>query len=270
MRAAVAPILILVACGGGGGFPDAPVKHDATLPPGTIKVAWSLTDDTGAPITCDQVGAITMTATLRSPSIVGGQTQVFTCGVLMGESQAVDPNTYNIDFELDNASGAIAQAPRASNIIVRSNQATQLDPLVFAVVAKGNLALHVTANKPGGNCAPTASNGGGITATTITLVHKPGDACEPLTLNVGASALTGAPASTYVVNCTTPTVAPCIENDQAITTTASPSGNYQIHIRGQVGTPTCWTNDDQFAIPAANQTLTRTLNLGYSASTPGC
>ncbi len=270
MRAAYL-VLVLAACGGGGGFPDAKVKDDTPPPSGTFKLAWSLTDTNDAPIDCARVAAITVTAVVRSTQVSGGSTQVFTCSGGMGESQAITPGTYSIDFELDAGSGMIATSPRQQDIVIKSNQSTTLTPIVFKLDATGNLKLHLSANKPGGNCQPTASTGAGIANTTFVLQHAPGAACEPVTLMIGAGATSGTAATTYTVNCATPVIGPCIENDQEITTTGTPSGSYQLHVRGLVaGGAACWTNDDQIVIPAVMGTLTRTLNLGYQMSTPGC
>ena len=270
MRAALTLILFVsAACGGGGGFPDAKSKDDAAVPLGTFHLSWSLTDANDAPIDCARVAAITVTATLRSASVSGGSTQVFTCNGGTGTSQGIAPGTYSIDYELDAGSGMISSLPRVQGIVIQSNQVTELSPLVFKVDATGNLALHLTANKAGGNCAPTTSAGADILNTTFVLQHTPGAACEPVTLTIAAGATHG--ASSYTVDCTTPVVGPCIENDQAITTTGTPSGSYQLHIRGLVtGGIACWANDDQVVIPAASGTLTRTLNLGYQMTTPGC
>jgi len=49
-----------------------------------------------------------------------------------------------------------------------------------------------------------------------------------------------------------------------------PSGGYQLHVRGQVAGAECWTNDDALAVPPLGRDLTRTLNLGFQAATPGC
>ena len=51
----------LAACGGGGGFPDATIDVGPPAP-GSFSLAWSVTDTMGNAITCDQIGAQSVTA----------------------------------------------------------------------------------------------------------------------------------------------------------------------------------------------------------------
>lgn len=264
--------VVLLGCGSGGGFPDAKPKDDSNdPPPGTFRVNWSLVDAADATLTCDQISALSVTGVMRSTGIAGGSTQVFSCGALNGASQAVIPGTWNIDWELSGGAGVIATAPRSTNVVIESGQATQLPPLKFVVDATGGLDLKISANKPGGNCGLVGANGAGIDGMTITLESEPDNTCEPITLNIAAGATR--PASTYTINCATPVVAGCIESDQAITTAMPdgdiPSGPYQIHIRGTVGANTCFQNDDMFPVPAGDFDARRTFNLGPTGA-PGC
>lgn len=265
-------VALTAGCGGGGGFPDARVKDDAPPPPGTFKLSWTLTDSADAPIPCDRVQGITVVATMRSTDIVGGMTQVFTCQAGMGESQAVAPGNYTIDFELDGGTGAgmtLATFPRMDNVKITSGGSVSLPPIVFKVDATGNLAAHLAAVKTGitHNCGAGADSAG-ITGTTITLTQVSGGACASgQTLTIGPSAMTGDPGGTYTVDCATPQAYGCIETDQSVSATAMPSGNYLIHVRGTAA-GACWKNDDQLAIPAVGATKTTTLNLGFQAT--GC
>ena len=262
----------VAGCGSGGGFPDAP-PIDSPPPLGTFSLAWSVTDTTGTGITCDQIGAQTVTALVRNRGVQGGSTEVFTCGTLMGTSQGVVAGTYDIGFELtgmggDPATGLIATAQKQQGIVVKPGENTPLAPLTFAVDAKGGLKLNLSTNKPGGNCGATAAMGAGITGVSITLLHTGPGTCEPVTFAIAAGA--SRPAGSYTVNCAMPTLAPCIDADQQLSVTGVPSGAYQIHVRGKVGAADCWTNDDALPVPPLGRDLTRTLNLGFGAATPGC
>lgn len=250
---------------GGGGFPDAR-EVDAAPAGGTLSLAWTLTDTGGAPITCDQVGATTVTLLLRNRAVSGGQAEVLGCNSATGATPVLRPGTYDVRFELAGPGGLLSTATPQNGLVVRTGQDTALAPVTFAVVATGGLDLFVTANQAAGNCAPIANGGAGITATSIALNDSTG-ACEPITLTVGAGA--GRPASTYVVDCANPVLAPCIENDQRLTAAGLPSGNYAIHVRGRVGATECYLNDDSLIVPALDRVLVRTLNLGKS-TTPGC
>lgn len=265
--------VFVAACGDGGGFPDAP-PIDTPPPPGTFDLAWSLKDTSGNTITCDQIGAQTVTVLTRNRAVQGGSTEVFTCGTFKGTSGGLIAGTYDMDFELGGVGGApatglIATSPKQMGIVIKSGENVTLAPLAFAVQATGGVKLNISANKPGGNCGATGSNGAGITGMTLTMQHTSGGACEPVTFTIAPNATL--PGGSYTVNCTTPTVAPCIEADQQLTATNVKSDSYQLRVRGRIGTANCWTNDDTMPVPPLGRDVVRTLNLAAAAmGTPGC
>ena len=255
-------LVVAVGCGSGGGFPDArPI--DAPPPGGTFSLDWSLTNTSNQPITCDEIGGLSVTALLRNRDVQGGSTEVFTCGTLMGTSQALVPGIYDIDFELNGVSGLIATAPKQMGIVVTSGGNVQLAPVAFSVDATGGMKLHFTTNHAGGNCAA----GAGITQTTITLSKVSTGACSPVTFTIAAGATQ--PASTYTVNCTTPAIGPCIDDDQELSVSGIPSGTYVIHVRGKAGAD-CWKNDDQLPVPPVGHDLVSPLNLSIEMAAPSC
>ena len=146
----------------------------------------------------------------------------------------------------------------------------RLTPLAFSLDATGAVSLALNSGAGGGNCGLVANNGAGITATTITLVHNSDSTCEPQTLDISASTITGAMASTYTIDCVTPVAGPCIETDQTISASAVPADGYTIHVRGKIGTASCWSNNDSLQVPPLGATLQRTLNLSYASGTAGC
>ena len=261
--------LSIVACGSGGGFPDAR-PPDVAAPGGHFALAWSLTDTAGQPVTCDQLGAQAITAAIHNRAVEGGETEVFSCSSGSGESQGFSPGVYDMDLELGGPTGVLATAPPQLGVVLVSGQTTQLTPIAFSVQAVGGLALHFEAGKPAGNCATTAANGAGITTTSITLIKNSDSSCLPLALNVAAGATQ--PARTYTINCATPMPidGPCIDNDQAITVMGVASDSYTIHVKGKTAPTMCWTNGDSLQVPPLGATLTRTLNLGFMTSTTGC
>ncbi len=264
---------LLAGCGGGGGFPDAP-PIDVPPPPGSFDLAWSVTDAGGTVIPCDTIGAQTVTVLTRNRGVQGGSTEVFTCGTGSGTSQGLVAGTYDMNFELSGVGGAsgtglIGTAPEQRGIVIKPGEKATLAPLTFAVDAAGGIKLNLATNKAGGNCGTVANNGAGITGTTLTLQHSGTGACEPVTFTFPANATR--PAGTYTVNCTTPTVAPCIEADQQLSATGVPSGAYQLHIRGKIATADCFSNDDAIPVPPIGRDVVRILNLGAAAAgTPGC
>ncbi|MBA3819144.1 MAG: hypothetical protein H0X17_09655 [Deltaproteobacteria bacterium] len=248
------------ACGGGGGFPDAGVP-DGPVPAGTFSLDWALVDLQGAPISCDRVGGVTVTALLRNRAVQGGTTEVFSCGTGMGTTPLIPPGLYDIRFELTGVTGLVATAPEQTGIVISSGQNTPLAPVTFAINAIGGLDLLVDSLKSGGNCAAVASNGAGITAMTITLQHVLGGACEPATLMIGTTP--------YTIDCATPVEVGCIGKTTPITASGLPSDNYQIHIRGKQNALICYANDDQLRVPPNALSLMRTVNLA-ATGTAGC
>lgn len=259
-----AMFLAATACGGGGGFPDAPPEPDAR-PNGTLSVAWNLVKMAdGTPVACDPVGGQGVTLLLRNRAFQGGSTEAFSCNSKMGTTPQIPVGTYDVKFELNGISGLIATGAEQMGFEVTAGNDTALDPVTFTVDATGKVALKIDALKAGGNCA-AAPNGGGITGTTITLNHASGGACEPAVLTLTPAV--GAP-TTYTINCTTPVVTGCIESTTAITATV-PADNYQIHVRGRQAANECFINDDSIRVPPNSGTLTRTLNLA-ATSGAGC
>jgi hypothetical protein len=258
-------LVALAACGSGGGFPDA--KIDSPPGKGTFSVAWSVTDATGAAISCDTVGGVTVSIAVHNAVVENGTVEVFTCSTRTGNSMPLDPGAYDLAFELDSVSGAISSAPAQQGVAITAGGTTQLSPLTFPVDATGGLALAVSAGKPGGNCAPAAQMGAGIDTMTLALTHADGT-CAPVTFDIAADATR--PPSTYTVNCAAPPVVPCIESDQKITVGGLASGSYRMHVTGRVGGGNCYLNGDSLQVPADGNTLVHPLNLAFQTGAPGC
>lgn len=261
---AITLVAAVTGCGGGPGFVDAP--PEAAPPGGTFTLTWAVTDATGKPITCEPIGATNVAIELISHQSGNGFTDSFGCASGTGTSRELAAGTYDVLYTLEGKSGTLASGLQQLNQPIVSAQSTTLDPVTFAVDAQGALALHVNSLKTGGNCGAVSKMGAGITGVTIALQHSPGG-CEPLTFTISPGATQ--PGGTYVVNCASPVVAPCIENDQALTAAKVPADHYQIKIRGKIGATDCWANDDQFDVPPLGKTYSQTLNL-QKLSNPGC
>src|SRR5512139_2054698 len=97
--AALIAVMSMMGCGGGGGFPDAPPGPDAFVG-GTLSLDWSLVKMAdGSPVSCDQVGGVTVTLLLRNRAVQGGFTEVFSCGSKTGTTPLVPIGTYDVNFE---------------------------------------------------------------------------------------------------------------------------------------------------------------------------
>lgn len=256
-------VLCLAACGGGGGFPDAPPSPDG-IPTGTFSLDWSLVRmSDGSPITCNEVDGTTVTLLLRNRGFSGGFTEVFSCNTKTGISGPVPVGAYDVNFELTGPSGTIATAPEQRGPVVTAGNTTPLAPVTFAINAIGAIDLELDAGKPNGNCDTLANMGAEISGVRITLNHAAGiGACEPATIMIGSTP--------YTIDCATPVTTGCIEKTTAITGSL-PSDNYQIHIRADQAPNRvdCFVNDDLIQVPANNKTFARTLNLA-SSGTGGC
>jgi hypothetical protein len=247
----------LVGCDGSG-FPDAPLP-DATLF-GTVSVAWTLVDTTGAAIPCDQVGARTVGLTLRDQNGIAGVPASFSCGNSPSTTQAIKTGSYNIGFQLNGDGGTIATAMDQVGVQVTAGVTTVADPVTFVVDARGGLTLALRAQAVTSNCKPPAMDGAGITGVTLTMVDARG-ACAPITF-------VRSRGGTYTVDCASPPVATCLETDETLGVAAMPSGGYTMHVRGKVGATDCWKNDDALQVPAQGKTLTTTLNLARQPACP--
>jgi hypothetical protein len=256
--AGVIALACTTGCGGcdSGGFHlDAAPPDAVTL--GQISLAWSLTDLAGQPITCDQVGAKTVSLLVRNQAGAGGAAASFSCTNSPSVTQLFPSGTYIVGFELNGDDGTLATSPDQGNVRISGGQITPLTPIVFKVDTNGSVALSIAAPPATSNCK-SPPMGAGITSMTITLVNE-GGSCAAVTLlrSRGTTAL-----GSYTVDCGSPQTATCIESDETLTPAAPlPSGPYTIHIRGKVGGTECWHNDDSFQVPAQGKVLTRTLNL---------
>jgi hypothetical protein len=259
--------LLLAACGGGGGFPDAP-PPDQAGPTGTFSVSWTVNDQNNQPLSCDRIAAQTMTVLAHNLAFEGGATQIFTCATGMGTSQGMAPGNYEMDFELGGTFGALARGAKQSPIMIKANSNVELMPVTFAVEAVGGVALKLASGKAGGNCGAANAGGAGIDQVSITLTHNSDSTCEPITLTItdGATQAGG----TYTINCAAPALRGCIEADQVLTASGVSSDSYTIRVRGLVGGKACWLNMDSIQVPPLQKVLIRTLNLAQQTQTPGC
>lgn len=253
-------VAVLSACGDGGGFPDArPI--DSPPAGGTMSLQWRLTDEGGADVTCAQVGAQTVTLTLRNRAAEGGSTELFTCDIAAATTPPVTPGVYDVTIELTGPAGTLATLPRVMGVTVTSGQNSPLPMATFVIDATGGLDISFFAVPAGDNCT-----GAGITGMTIALERTAGGACEPVTFAISAGSGT---AGSYTVNCATPASVGCLHADQRLTVTGVPSNTYTIRVRG-TSAGGCWLNDDIIPVPTGGATTIRQLNLARAVPPGPC
>jgi hypothetical protein len=253
-------VLMVAACGGGGGFPTDGAP-EAQLPKGKFAMTWAVTDSGGNPISCAQVGGNFVTVTLKPQGGFGSESESFSCASLMSTSLlSFAPGIYDFSFELI-GNGRLSVGPQQLAVEIKSNETTNLAPVAFAVDATGKLELFVNTGVTGGNC----TGGAGVATTLISLTHQGGGPCEAVTFAIAAGA--SEPAGTYTIDCTTPFNG-CIDADQKLTVTSLPSGGYNLSVNARVGAAECYKGAVGLTVPAMSATLMQTLNL--TQQTTGC
>jgi len=130
-RALVLSLVVsAAACGGGGGFPDAPAFQDAAAP-GKFQLDWTLQDSSQQPVTCEAANATTVLVIVHDATDT--LSQPFTCALGNSVSGSIAIGTYDMQITLQGASGTIAQAPEQDGIVISSLMISTLSPVVFTV-----------------------------------------------------------------------------------------------------------------------------------------
>lgn len=246
--------LVFAACGDDGGPVDA-APIDALPAAGTFSLTWTLSDGSAA-LTCDDIGAVSLSITLIQQGSAGGTVDAFPCEGGMATSRNFAPGLYDLTIDL-RASGSrslIASPVRLVGVEINASTDTPLPAQEFVVSPSGGFTFTVNAGATGGNCTPDSNNGGdgaGITGLEFSL--KDGaDACVAATFEIAAGA--AGVAGTYTSDCTTPPPAHgCIDADQLVTVNPTRSGSRTLTITGQKDGPIdCYDRVSMFAIAGAD------------------
>lgn len=259
-------LFAMVACDGPGGTGAAAA---ATSPcPGSVSLAWSITNASGQPLSCAQAAATSVALRLQSRS---GGTPVFTAFPCASSSGTVNvaPGLYDVTIELRDASGARrATTPPQTSVAVAVGRTKVLTPVTFAVGSGGGggnrVALTLQAENVTSNCQPSSSGGAGISGTTVFIARSDGG-CAPARL---VRSRGGVETGAYQVNCSSPEIASCVERDETLTTTGLLSGSYTVRVGGKIGPVDCWVAESRIDVPATGQLDTRLVLRRQSA--PGC
>jgi hypothetical protein len=251
-------LIAIVGCSCGGGTPPPPAN-------GSISLAWSITDASGRPAICAQVGARSVALRLRNRASGDVVATAFPCEGSPGTAQAA-AGVYDVTIELHTPDGTkLAAVPDQTGVSIVAGRVKTLAPATFLVTTQGSMVLSI-ATSATMNCQSTSSGGAGITAMTLTLEAGAGKGgCEAVTFvrTRGSTQL-----GTYKVDCSAPQVATCIEKNETLTTSLPP-GDYLVHVRGKIGAADCWQRDDILAVPPPSTPLVRTLGLMH-VNGPSC
>ncbi len=259
--------LLLASCGDDGGPADA-APVDALPAAGTFSLAWSISDGTNA-LTCDDVGAISLSVTVIKQGSSGGSVDAFACESGTAVSRQFAPGTYNMTIDL-RASGSrslIAAPVQVRDIEIVVDGVTPLPDQSFVIAPTGGFSFMVDAQATAGNCETVDNSGAGIVGFEFALKDET-DACVAATFDVAAGA-SGA-AGSYTSVCPTPGAAhACIDADQLVTVNPIESGPLVLTVTGHKDGPIdCYDRVSNFTVAGAMlQTELGTLatSLLYSA-----
>lgn len=242
-------LIALVACS------SSTIDSFAAAPcPGSVSISWTITDSQGQPSSCFRSGAASVG--LRLQSRIGGAPVFlgFPCRDGTGTANTA-PGLYDVTIELHKANGEkIETAPAQPAVAVVPGRTKVLDAVTFhggqSPPAGGGLSLSL--QPLGGfvsNCKPQSEAGAAITGMTITLENV-GGGCVP-TMFVRKRG--GVDIGTYLVNCGSPLVTTCIEQDEALTAPNLAAGVYEMKVDGLIGTSACWRGDNLIQVAPPGQ-----------------
>ena len=231
---------------------------------GAISVSWTLRAANDVAVSCNQVGARFVALRLRNRATAAVTATAFPCPNSPGTAQ-IAPGLYDVVFQLDGADGArLATAPDQIGVSIVSGRLTQLEPVTFRLAASPQSRLVLSlATGSTTNCGPTSAGGAGITGNTIAVL-RPDGGCVPVTFTRQRG---NEQRGNYVVNCSSPAIAACIEKDETLTAQLDPL-SYVVTARGKVGAIDCFVISDRIDVPAS-AIVERTLGLVRTNSS-GC
>ena len=240
---------------------DAGPPDDAAPDNGRFSVEWRIVDGANEPVTCDQLGSVTIR--LRATP-VGGGTVLFdgwSCKQAATEltGERFPEGMYDVALELRSVSAALVEPVDLGTVTIQAGRVTSLGPATFQVDPMGRFQLFLNTAETGDNC-----NEHGITSVRLSL-HEPAPSsvCVPVTFELGFL------GATYDSDCLA--THSCIEREELITSRPLTAGAYVLNAVGLVGTAECWSTTINIQVPPNNQ---RT-DLGFVSMTrdskvPGC
>lgn len=230
-------------------------------PHGAVSIAWSITV-AGQLITCARVGAAQVSLVLRSRSGTN-TTFSFDCAATRGAATGITAGPYDATFRLLASDGAlVATMPSAAPVTIDADAVTTIPPITFTTGVRGKLALSIATLATDSNCTERSRGGAGTTGNIITLIRSDGG-CAPVTFirSRGNTKL-----GEYTVNCSSPQIGPCIEQDETLTTDLD-TGPFTLQVLPLVGPARCSIEIDVVSIPAG-ATLHKRVQLVPNG--PGC
>lgn len=244
---------------------DARPQIDAAVP-GTLALTWSIAHG-AAPLTCADVSASTVSVEIVHDGDAFGVVDSFTCTSGAGTSRMLEPGLYHLKVSLIGTGGTLDGPELVRDLTVPPGGVATVPPVAFDVDPTGGLKLRITTSAAGGNCAPTAQGGAGITSIRLEL-RDAASACVPATFAIAAGAAN--PAGSYASDCAGSTYG-CIAADQDVSVTGLRTGSYSLVMIGSVGAAACWRRQPNAVVPAAGRvTELPAQQLALQPGVPGC
>lgn len=122
--------LAMVACGDGGGFPDA--YKPPPVESGTFSLRWQLQDGSGQSETCARAGATSVHVGITQQATRAEYSGMFACDLGAGNSGELFTGTYDLTFDLLGAAGVITSAP-AGQVVVTAQMPVTVPTISFVL-----------------------------------------------------------------------------------------------------------------------------------------
>ncbi len=256
--AAIAFGVIAAGCGGESGSPDASVPDAQQVAPGHVALSWSLVDD-GEPISCDDVGAVSMAFTAIPLDGFAGEVRTRRCDEgEAGVTLEMAPGAYSGRVELISVAGPLGEAVPIDRIEVEGGGEVVVEPITFDVPRSGGANFRVQARPFADNCDSDGSPA--IEELKIELHERGGD-CVPVTFAIEVD---GDDDVLYESDCEGAVVG-CVEHTQRISFSDVEPGRYLLDIVARDEAGTCLDILNQFEVAGGGLATTLgTLVLGES------
>ena len=125
--------LAIVACGDGGGFPDAFVMMPPQ-DPGTVALSWTLVDGSAAPETCATANGATVVVAITQEGTNEQFGQSFPCSLGLAVSGSLPTASYDLTFSLyDPNNTLLSNGMEQAGVAVTPDHTTDVGQIVFTV-----------------------------------------------------------------------------------------------------------------------------------------
>lgn len=234
-----------VGCGDGGeGAADAEPPDAAPPSPGEVVAAWDLVDG-DEPISCGDVGAISVAITVFPRDAFTGEVFSAPCELgAQGFRFALEPGSYSARAELVSGGGAVGEVIEYGVFDVESEGEIALDPVTFDVPRSGGAEFRVRAHAFDDNCVDDGAPP--LAELRLRLEERgEGGACVPTVFEIGEGA--DQDARDFEADCEGATLE-CVERDQVIGFDGVDPDRYRLTIAARDESDRCFERGRHFTV----------------------